>query len=113
MGTYERAGVCRLMWDQELNYLAFDGDRSLLICELVERAAGHEDRHADAGVMSAFAWAGGDEDDGYWQEKVDEYRAQTGRRYPPVYRATIRVEAEVLGDDETAAYWKARKGAGR
>lgn len=41
------------------------------------------------------------------RQQIDEYRRKSGRRYPPVYRVCICVEAEVLSEEETAAHWRA------
>ena len=38
-----------------------------------------------------------------------EYRAESGREFPRVYRMRLVIEAEELSDDEAAAYWRERQ----
>lgn len=68
---------------------------------MIEKAAGTE---VPGGVNSSFEYEHNDED-GFWTSGRDEYRNESGRQYPPVYRVRIQVEAEQCSDEETAEYW--------
>jgi hypothetical protein len=46
----------------------------------------------------------------YRRTKVDDYRKENKRKYPPVYRFKITIEAEEVSEDQAEAYWKKRGG---
>ena len=109
MGICEREGVCLAVSGYEEDYLDFAEPGSACgIAELVEQAAGMESPRWD--VLTAFelvqsSTAGRDT----WSTTVADYQAETGRKWPPVYRVKIRVEAEALSDEETEVFWLKRQ----
>lgn len=100
MGVYEKEGICEAITDYEENCLEFgDENWSLCIAEAVGVAAGVP---APQNNPYRYFWFP------IYADAIEKYRRESGRQYPPVYRAKLRIEAEALSDEETEAYWKKR-----
>lgn len=52
-------------------------------------------------------------DAAYYRDARAEYRAESGRQFPRVYRITVTIEAEPLSDEESLAYWQAKNAQSR
>lgn len=102
MGVVILEGKCLAISGYEENYLDFiEGeDTAAGICGLVTSAAGLDS--PEWRYMTAFEFPGDD----HWQPLIEEYRRESGRHYPPVYKVRIVVEAEPVSPDEERAYWE-------
>jgi hypothetical protein len=80
-------GVGYTVADYEDDYVVLDG-QSAGVCRLLGRAGVEP---IGDGAAETFARH---EDDQFWGKYVREYRAATGREFPPLYRIRITVEAE-------------------
>jgi len=58
-------------------------------------------------TISAFELIGTESHtDEFWNSKVNEYREETGREFPPIYKVKFIVEAEPLSEEETKKFWE-------
>ncbi len=101
MGVYQKSGIAAAFRGYDEDYLKFDGNEDDVVgmTETIEAAAGV--KSPDWSTMTAFEHR----ESPRWQTYIDTYRKATGRKWPPVYRVTIQIEAEALSDDETEEYW--------
>lgn len=44
--------------------------------------------------------------DDRWEDEIADYRAESGREYPPVYRMHLTLSAEPLTDTEARKFWE-------
>ena len=105
MGVYDLEGTGLAVSGYEEDYLDF-GPGFVGITDLVTRAAGVGS--PDWSVLTAFEYCDSPASEN-WQETADGYRLSTGRKWPPVYRVRIHIEAEELSPDEADAWWVARR----
>lgn len=114
MGKATFEGTCVPMCDYDGSALRFvsgpaaslEGARYMGVLRMV-RAAGAEfvsDSHV-FGFENVGSPDNGSSDE-WVNEKVADYRAETGREHPPLYRVRVVVEAEPVSDEEAAAYWR-------
>ena len=99
MKTEVTEGICVPVTGEEEDYLQFlDAERRTI---------------GAAGLLSVdqipcdLANAFEHPDDEYWAERIREYRAHTGREFPPTYRVKVTVEVELVPDKEAAELWRA------
>lgn len=81
-------------------YLDLDDCEPMGIAELFEKVGGES---APESICHLFRYAD------LHEERLQAYRAETGRQFPKAYRVKISVELEELPDDETEAFWKRRQ----
>jgi len=111
-GTAVVEGACTPVSGYEEDYLVFfsqDQDENVGCCDLMERAGVELLDHS---ALQAFRYEKVDEAERFdgnlmWAEAREEYRKETGRQYPPLYRVRIEVKAERIPDDEAEKIWKA------
>jgi hypothetical protein len=60
-------------------------------------------------VASAFGYPG----EKTWAKYVSDYRKQTGRKFPPLFKVKITIEAEQVPDSESNKYWEEMQAAYR
>ena len=105
MGTSKFEGYALCVADYEENYIyGLVGPEPVMkgISAFVLNAGGSTVR---ASVPMAFE-EGGDDEDGYFKDVRDEYRALTARKVLPVMRVKVTVEVEPLSDEESARVWR-------
>lgn len=89
----------------EENYLSVPGGDSLGMCGLLRRGGAES---IDDSAHSAFGYLH-DHDPGqreFWGPYIAEYRRESGRDFPPLYRIRFAVEVEKLPDAESDAFWE-------
>lgn len=85
------------------------GDHHLGLCGLL-RLAGADS--IDWSHVTAFEHALYPEPDKYgmsmWTDDREEFRQQTGRKFPKLYRVCVKVQIEEVPDEEAEKLWQAR-----
>ncbi len=106
MGVFSKEGKCLAVHGHEEDYLDFDDDL-VGASDMVVSASGVASPNSS--VLAAMDCERSPWSDRYWVSATQRYREESGRRYPPVYRVRIRVEAEELPEAEAEAYWTQRQ----
>jgi hypothetical protein len=104
MGRYSISGVCIPIGGYDTDHIEF-GDDLVGACSLIERATGVE--HVDWSLATAFEMEKGENDE-FWGHYITGFR-ESGKKYPPAFKARISVEAEQLQGDELEKFWEDRK----
>ena len=108
MGRYELSGIGLPVGDEEISMVKmFDGDgESHTICGLLAKAGTNSTEYYLAtGPLSHHP----DDRNQSDNNAIADYRLESGRQYPPVYRIKIVIEVEELSEAETEAAWKAQQ----
>ena len=53
-------------------------------------------------TASAFGFPG----EKNWDKRASDYRKETGRKFPPLFKVKITIEAEKVPDSESDGYWE-------
>lgn len=111
MKTHTVEGIGVAIYGEEENYLYLEEKDSVAVSDLFEKA-GAETVYSH--LEHAF-----DCQDVSWKDEefggrsitktVAEYRAQSGRHYPPVYRVKLTIELEEIPEEESNAFWERRR----
>jgi hypothetical protein len=110
MGKYELSGIGLPVCDEEISSLRlFDNDEESggIVGMLVKAGAEPTDYYV---ASCPFTHHPNDMDQSD-HNVIDDYRRESGHRYPPLYRIKIVIEVEPLSDAETEAAWKAHRDA--
>jgi hypothetical protein len=108
MGRYEISGIGLPIGDEEISLVKmFDGESSN-ICGLLGKAGAESTEYYLAnGPLSHHP----DDRDQSDDNAIADFRLESGRQYPPVYRIKIVIDVEELSEAETEAAWKAQQEA--
>ncbi len=108
MGRYEKTGIGLPLGDPEMSlvmWLDREDTSDGIVGMLAEAGATVTDYYTATSVFSHHPEDVTSSD----ASIIAEYRTETGRAYPPLYRVKVVVEVEPLSDAETEAAWKAHQ----
>lgn len=100
-----------VLQDYEISCLkVIDSSQFISLPDLVERSSGVDAPTLD--ILHACEYSTCDDaelDTDRWRRTYNEYVERSGRRFPPLYKVRITLEAEELSPAELRYYWESKQ----